>query len=374
MFHNIRALPQIVPARAKKKVEISELNKQFEKMYSEQKIDGERFVIHTNVPIPGYIHACTSRVESTVTGRLTEKTDRVPHLMNHPDLIKMGAAQLDTEFVSSGDIMLVELPGIYWDKLLEPDHRHMRWLKEKFGGALPIYPHVKNTTSILGSLGPEAVRKQNERGKIWAYCFDILQYKGKSAIFLDQENRRIVLRNILEDVDPEHGLIMMPTWFGLTMDEITQLFYLITDIKGEGLVLKNPFQMYNGPSNWWKLKRDYPADVVLTGRCKIGEEGKTGQMLGMAASLEIGVYRNGKIDPIGWVSAIMDGMHNLVPASQAHDVYAGRIIEVRHNGRQKANTDIGYTLRHPRFRRWREDKNATDCRIEHVLEEAKEVE
>jgi hypothetical protein len=370
MFNEIRKLPQIVPARAKKKVEVHELSQNFASMYTEQKIDGERFVIQTYMPTAEYRHGITSRVQSVVTGRLTEKTDRVPHLANHPQLPPNST--LDNEFVSSGDIVLVDLPGKFWDKLMEPEHSHMLWLKGKFNGALPVYPHVSNTTSILGSLGPEAVRKQNERGKIWAYCFDILHYKGQSAQHLDQMNRRVVLRNVLEGIDPEFGLILMPAWSGLSIDEITEFFHLITDapIKGEGLIIKDPWQMYNGPRNWYKLKRDYPADVVLTGRYKVGEEGRTGQMLGMASSLEVGVYVGGILLPIGWVSAIMDGMHNLVKPEEVEAKYKGRVMECRHNGLQKEPTSpCGYTLRHPRFRRWREDKNAQDCTLQNILVE-----
>ena len=370
MYNHIRELPQIVPARAKKKLEINTLTRNHEILYEEQKIDGERFIIHTGMPTGEFKHGITSRVESVITGRLTEKTDRVPHLSNHSQLPENSL--LDNEFVSSGDIVLIDLPGKLWDKLIEPDHPHMLWLKKRFNGSLPVYPHVSHTTSILGSLGPEAIRKQEERGKIWAYCFDILKYRGKPATHAHQIVRRQVLAKVLEEVDPELGLILMPAWNNLTVEEITEFFYLVTDIKGEGLVLKDPNQVYNGPQNWYKLKRDYPADVVFTGNYKVGEQGKTGQMLGFASSLEIGVYNSlGILYPIGWVSAIMDGMHNLVKPEEAETKYKGKVIECRHNGLQKVSYNLGYTLRHPRFRRERNDKNARDCTIQNILEEAK---
>lgn len=374
MFNCIRQLQQIVPARCKKKLEVRELTKACERFYVEQKIDGERFILHTDKPTKLYRHAITSRTESAVTGRMVEKTDRVPHLTNHQQLPKNSL--LDNEFVATGDIVLVDLPGKYWDKLLEPYHSHMIWLKKKFNGALPIYPHVSNTVSILGSLGSLAVQKQKERGIIWAYCFDILMAENKMITKYCQENRRVILRNYLEIINPEIGLILMPAWSNLSVDEIIEFYHIITDypIRGEGLVLKDFDKTYNQASNWYKLKRDYPADVVLTGKALLGEMGKTGQMSGMASALEIGVYKNGIMYPIGWVSAIMDGMHNLVDYDLAEVTFKGRVIECRHNGLQEdETTPLGVTLRHPRFRRWREDKNAKDCLFENILEETRKT-
>jgi ATP-dependent DNA ligase len=284
----------------------------------------------------------------------------------------------DSEFVSSGDMILRDLPGKFWDKLMEPRHPHLVWLKNKFGGQLPIYPHVGKTVSIMGSLGAEAVRKQQEIGLIWAYTFDITRFMGKDLTQNPQIARRRFLASQLEAVDPESGIILMPAWMNLTTAEREEFFYLITepfyDIGedgGEGLIIKDPTQKYNGPKNWYKVKANWPGDVVYTGVSKEGEEGKTGQMLGMAASLEIGVYHNDALLPIGWVSGIRDGMAGLQTPQQHMQQNAGKAIEVRHNGLQeKPDAPLGYTLRHPRFRRDRDDKNPTDCTWSNLYAEA----
>ena len=379
MYHNIRPLEQFIPARAKKKVEVHELGKRHELFGWEQKIDGERFTIHTYNPTDKYLHGITSRCISKITGRLCESTDKVPHLSNHPELPE--DSRFDNEFVSQGDIILVDLPGKFWDKLSDASHPHMMWLKSKFQGALPVYPSVSNTSSILGSLGPEAIRKQEERGLIQSYCFDVTKYKGKSALHLAQSQRRKALATILEPINPDLGLILMPQWVGLTTYEIVELFNLVVEvkvnssgdcIKGEGLIGKDQTQVYNGPNNWFKLKADYPADVVCTGDVKVGEEGKTGQMLGMASALSVGVYDKGLLHHVGWVSAIMDGHHNLMPAEEAKSFYKGKVMEVRHNELQKdLDSPIGVSLRHPRFRRWRDDKNAEDCTLSAMKVECK---
>lgn len=381
MFHDVRPLVQFTPARAKKKTTVDELTQKDTQKDWEQKIDGERYTIHTEVGGP-YRHACTSRRQSEVTGRMVEKTNRVPHLMSLPGLPPKSL--LDNEFVASADAQLRELPGWLWDRLKEPNHRHMKWIKNKFGGALPIYPHVGNTVSIMGSLGPEAVWKQEQRGPIWSYCLDIMQYQGKDLRANSQAARRRFLAGILESIDPESGLILMPAWQGLSIDQIVAFFYLVTDpfvptsdtlfhepLGGEGLIGKDQEQRYDGPRNWWKLKKDFPVDAVYTGVSKIGEEGKTGKMLGLAASLEIGVYHMGELYPVGWISAIRDGLHRLQTPEEHMRDWALKPVECRHNGLQKDPTHpLGYTLRHPRFRRDRSDKNPKDCTFETMYAEA----
>ena len=356
MFHSQRELVQFTPARAKKKLLIAELQPKHLLLYDEQKIDGERYVIHSDVGGP-FRNACTSRRESEVTGRMVEKTDRVPHLM---ELDLPSGSLFDNEFVSSGDIVKVDLPGKFWDKM-EPG-RHAKFIQDL--GYLPTYPHVGNTVSIMGSDGPLAVQKQQERGLIWAYCFDIITYQKQDVRHNTQLQRRKFLWKLMENIDPASGMILMPAWFGLSLKEKEELFYLVTDVKGEGLILKDPNEKYNAPSNWYKVKIDFPVDAVLTGNYEMGKEGKTGKMLGLVGTLEIGVYHHGELLPVGWISAIMDSEAKLPELTQQaiRGELRGRVVECRHNGTQdKADAPLGLTLRHPRFRRDRFDKNATDC-------------
>lgn len=362
MFNDQRELVQFTPARAKKKLLIAELKPKHLSLWDEQKIDGERYIIHSDRPAKDaqglYRNACTSRRESEVTGRMVEKTDRVPHLMN----IDLPSGSLfDNEFVSSGDIVKVDLPGKFWD-MMEPG-RHADFIKAL--GYLPTYPHVGNTVSIMGSLGAEAVRKQEERGLIWAYCFDIITYQKQDVRHNSQLSRRNFLHKLMENIDPALGMILMPAWFGLSLAEKEELFYLVTDVKGEGLIEKDPNEKYNAPSNWYKIKIDFPVDAVLTGNYEMGKEGKTGKMEGLVGTLEIGVYHHGELLPVGWISAIMDSEAKLpeLTLRAYKGELRGLVVECRHNGTQdKADAPLGITLRHPRYRRWRtQDKNPLDC-------------
>lgn len=369
MFHHIRPLPQFKPARAKKKIDDPAKLPDVQ-CWDEDKKDGERFVIHTYQSVPGYLHACTSRRESTVTGRYNEKTDRVPHLMNLDPLPPK--SMLDSEFISTADEIRVELPGKFWDKLMNKEHPHMKWFMKEYQGTNPIYPHVRQTASIMGSLGPEAVRKQmDEEAWIRAYVFDIVQYMGQDIRRNTQMQRRTFLAKQLEAVEPGH-LLLMPAWWNLTNGEVEELFYALTDAEGEGLIRKDPSKAYDAANNWYKLKRYWPVDVVITGDFKVGEEGKTGKMFGKVSSIAVGVYDKGILKHIGWMSAIMDSEAGLMePDEFLNSELPGSAVECLHNGIQvrppTASMDcislpvMEYTLRHPRFRRHRGDKSAKDC-------------
>lgn len=355
---------QFAPARAKKKIAGPHELHLVEGCLTDQKIDGQRYIIQTREGG----HNCTSRRISEVTQRYVEKGDRVPHLMEIPFT---PMSMLDCEFVASGDILLIDLPDSLWNKIMP--HPHTDWLREKFNGQLPVYPHVSETTSIMGSLADEAVRKQEERGIIWAYAFDIVQFGGQSTTKNSQMSRRNFLAKQLMNIDPESGLVLMPCWYGMNKHEMDDLFCRVTEVGGEGLVLKDPMKPYNHASAWWKWKKDFPVDAILTGNYTMGNEGVTGKMAGLVGNLEIGVLDiRGDLQPVGHISAIMDSEAKLPELTRrAFDgELAGLVVECRHNGIQnKPDTALGYTLRHPRFRRWRDDKNPSDCTSINLLTE-----
>lgn len=364
-------LLQFKPARAKKSVKFDDLAEDHVKDHvTEQKLDGQRFIVQTDRPTIDhrFQHGLTSRRESKITGRFVEKTDRVPHIANAKGLPYR--SMLDCELVAPTDQILVELPGVYWDHMLDPTHRHSQWLLKKYQGAIPVYPHVAETTSIMGSSAEEAVRKQEERGNIQAWCFDILAIADKLVTNNKYALRRALLAKSLESVDPESGIVMMPA-FNLPFKGVQGLYERITSARGEGLMLKALNLPYDHARHWIKVKALFYFDAVLTGGFTWGKEGVSGKMLGLAGNLEIGVYLNGCLVPIGYVSAVMDSEANLPRITEMCEdgSIAGQVIEVAYNDLQKDPTSLtGYSLRHPRSKRWRDDKSPEDCTLDALLE------
>jgi ATP-dependent DNA ligase len=351
-----QSLEQFAPARAKKKIDDPATTP--DGLAWENKIDGMRMKIHTG---KGNRHRCDSRCISKATGNFTENTDSVPHIMETTNLDPNSI--IDCEFVSPVDEIRVEVPGVFYDKLADADHLHTLYFKQKYQGTIPVYPHVSMTTSVLGSNPELAIQKQNSAGAwIKAYAFDLVKEKGSFITGLSQLSRRKALADLLYYVNPER-ILLMPQWRNLTLAEREQLFYLLTDAKGEGLIGKNLGKKYDDANNWYKLKRFWPVDCVITGEYKVGKEGKTGVMLDKVSSIGVGVYDKGILHHIGWMSAIMDDLSALMtPAQFLASGMPGRAVECLHNGLQvKPEMSIGHSLRHPRFRRWRDDKTPTDC-------------
>ena len=77
--------------------------------------------------------------------------------------------------------------------------------------------------------------------------------------------------------------------------------------------------------------------------------------MGMAGSLEIGVYHNNKIKPIGYLSGLSEEI------KMNYDKYKMRVIEV--TAMQLTDDKM---LRHPKFIRFRDDKQPQECLWEQI--------
>lgn len=77
--------------------------------------------------------------------------------------------------------------------------------------------------------------------------------------------------------------------------------------------------------------------------------------MGMAGSLEIGVYQNNKIKPIGYLSGLSEEI------KMNYDKYKMKVIEV--TAMQLTDDKM---LRHPKFVRFRDDKQPQDCLWEQI--------
>lgn len=346
---------QFKPARAKKKTK-----EPLEKLDVEQKLDGQRYVVHP--------HTVTSRRES-VHGGFVEKGGQVPHVRT-----KTENTLFDSECAAIGDAVWLDMPDWTWDHLVNRSHPHMLYFRER--NQMPVFPHVSMTTEILGCAPDEAVRRQRERGLVWSFCFDVLYFEGQYTGNNPERARRNFLAKQLAEhhPNPEDGMVLMPRWRGLSRSQQRELFNLFVGVEGEGLVLKDPELCYDHARAWHKWKAEWPVDVVLTGNFEYGAEGRTGKMIGMAGTLEIGVYLDGELVPIGWISAIgVYGEKNLARTTQ--EVLSGKLtgvpIEIVCNGLQlKPGSPTGYTLRHPRFSRFRDmDKNAYECTFQALYDE-----
>jgi hypothetical protein len=115
----------------------------------------------------------------------------------------------------------------------------------------------------------------------------------------------------------------------------------------EGWVLKERFRI----PFWWKFKLEDTYDLIITG----WNVSTAGKHMGKLKSLRCSAYVDGELKEVSNVS----GMDEKVRYAFDPDKDIGRIIEVK--AQEIASKG---RLRHPRFIRWRDDKNREECVIE----------
>jgi len=113
----------------------------------------------------------------------------------------------------------------------------------------------------------------------------------------------------------------------------------------EGLVLKRPECGYG--IGWYKAKEVREVDCVVTGFT----EGR-GKYFGFIGAIRCSVYDGNRLIEICKAGGMTDEMR--VAIDEKNDL--GRVVEIKYQ-----QVDVRGRLRHPRFSRWRDDKNAREC-------------
>lgn len=257
---------------------------------------------------------------------------------------------------------------------------------------LPSKPGSSNITSLLGCLKEKCIARQEKGEKLHFYIFDILAWEGKSYM-----NKTLFERN-------EELISMWRAGYINEYVEIAKYFFgneLWTKLQtilangGEGMVITRSGALYQPgkrPSkDCLKIKKELMENIdcfftgrasaptrpytgkevetwkywedIRTGEKKEGEyykEYSEGAMIEpvtkpyfykWAGSLEIAVLKNGKVEPIGFLSGLTDEIK-----ANFKD-YKNRCIEVT------AMEVLPETLalRHGKFIQFRDDLTPNDC-------------
>lgn len=312
-----------------------------------------------------------SKTKSATTGCLVEKSDRVPHII---DILKQ---------LPSGTILIGEIYYPGWTS--------------------------SDVTSIMGCKAEKAIARQKET-PLHYFLHDIIYFNNNDLMDTSAEYRYSVLKKVCKD-------------FNLLDNDYIELAECVTDNlekfiqdnfdKGEeGTVLKNKDTTYQpGKRPAWsslKFKTEKTVDVVICGLVDATKE-YTGKELDTwqyweiqrydptlsewephkiingnpytirgidfrtvavtkpyyhkwKTAFEIGYYDNGKLIKIGTVSSgITEAM--MQDMTESPENYIGKVIEV-----QCMSVDSKRkTLRHPRFKMFRQDKNQEDCTAEDIF-------
>jgi ATP-dependent DNA ligase len=211
----------------------------------------------------------------------------------------------------------------------------------------------KYVTAVMGSLPERAAQLQHERGWLEYVVFDCLFFRGEDLRHhSDLSTRKHFLFKAIKIWGNKHA--RQATAY--TKESEKRAAW---ESAPEGLVFKHEEHTYGNEKLWVKLKKEATADVVIMGFAP----GK-GKYIEQVGSIIFGQYFATKAD------AWKPGLHRMGTCSgfddmtrqgfstiaQTHNKYVGKVIEIMHNGREPTGA-----FRHPRFKRFRPDKNQKDC-------------
>lgn len=268
----------------------------------EEKFDGTR-----------YLAAVTRSGIRIISRRGIEKTDRLPKLVAELDLFRT-TGKLPIGSILDGEV---------------------------------VAGSFSETISLVNSLGSRGV---DASASYHYMVFDILRYGKDWLLERPLFERRAVLERILGVPGFRWAITQLTPQF--KSYEAERYLEDIWGAGGEGIILKHVMGEYHQGKRsrlWIKVKAIQTADGVITGFTS--GEGKYSDTIG---AIKIGQYRNGKfIKQITKISGMTDDLRYELGSNQ--EMYMGKVVEFAYQNK----TDESY--RHPRFKRFRDDKPAREC-------------
>lgn len=269
-----------------------------------------------------------------------------------------------------------------------------------------------------GTLPKTAIENQKKKGWAIYKVFDMLFWKGVDIRRWPWYKRRLFLELFIQELQhpqievvpiyatKEAEYILTKLWqlpvnSSIQISIVSSHYDLVEqmwDMGKEGIIIKNIYGEYvpGKSNNFYKLKATKTYDVVITGYQPPAKEykGKTDlakwpywedeqgniiiqpgyglnkpcipvtkpYALGYVGAVEFGVYRDGKLEKIGECRGLTDAICEQIKKDP--EGFIGRVIEVK---AQEICNKEKLSLRHPRFSRFRDDKNAIECTEESIM-------
>lgn len=297
------------------------------------KADGHRCIaVYTNEGFRFF-----SRRISKVTGWCSENTDCLPHLRDAKAFLPVGT-------ILDGELMFD------WECT------------------------SKDVQSVTGALPAKAIAHQIEHGFLQYNVFDILQY-GFTPLNSEKYRYRL---NTIEGINFPQGFKVLETYYWKPEygENFRGLLEQLWEEGKEGLVLKNLNSTYEQGKRspcWLKLKEVKDFDVIITGfqeptreysgkapanwmYKENGENVTKPYFNKWIGAIEFGLLREGEVVKIAEAKGISDADQEYIKANREELI--GTVISVKAQGIIDPKTN---SLRHPRFKCFREDKDASSC-------------
>ncbi len=294
----------------------------------ERKYDGCRY--RMVIEDGGHVILQSRRV-SKKTGKFVEKQDRVPQLVGSGYPTYAGTV-IEGEVVVSPDACT-----------------------------------SKDVVSIMGCDTEKAIVRQKENGWLHWVLFDVLFECGVDIRGLPESERRERLDDILYDLRRGDELVAK-YWhlsdryeIGDGISSHMETYEWLINEGFEGGMLKDTQAPYG--KGWYKVKQVTEVDVICTGFT----QGK-GKYEGLIGAVKFGILnKHGALIEMGQAGGMSDDVRKEMTKHGHYMI--GDPLEVL--CQEVCRKKEWYSLRHPRFSRWREDLSYSDCTAEKLERELK---
>ena len=284
--------------------------------FIEEKYDGSRFGVET----------CDKSFYSVLSRGGIDRVDNIPYIIK----------QLRDMGMPPNSVLDCEAIVFHED-------RKLRWeLARSVMGTKVYNPNVQEASLLI---------------------FDVQWWDGVDVRDLSYSKRREIVVNFVEnngevktfDTYKGFNYIFYPRRWSI--EHYKWLWDLVVEEgKGEGIMLKSDDAPSYGKS-WTKVKKEDTVDAFILSATK----GK-GKYQGMIGTIELAVYNNGVVYPIGKVSNIgEDSERRHMTDLAVKGELKHKVLEVKFNEVTK-----NFKLRHGRFMRWRPEKAMEECLLDQL--------
>lgn len=262
----------------------------------------------------------------------------------------------------------------------------------------------RKVTTILGCLKDKAIERQNAGEKLCYYIFDIWAWGGESFLDKTAEARFNKITEITGYAQPISDYNRYAKY--LKGEELWNTLGQILNSGGEGIVITRanskpePGKRTARKTLKVKMEIEQTIDAFLDGDYKLPtrlytgkeittwsfwENVKTGERInknmyfeysqggpwepvtkpyynGWASAVSFSVYKEGKPVHIGWISGITDELKKGIVDNT--EEWKNKVAEL--TAMEVEHIDGGFSLRHGKIVRWRDDKNAEECSFDQI--------
>jgi|TARA_R110002020_G_scaffold38791_4_gene116208 ATP-dependent DNA ligase len=277
-------------------------------------------------------------------------------MIDRPKFKELTYEQVTDSVPENYDLVQVKMDGI-WGCMVIKDGQLTIYSRT---GKVKFEKPLEENSPIEGILLGEYMKGSHWGHKMGIdgnfYVFDCINYNGEDITDMPLTERLQMAEAFLMLVRQscESSFIAMLGTFP-SQDWSTMWDNLVTEKQYEGLVFKDSNSKYSDKGAWARLKNVIEIEYVCHSFRPADEgtryEGQVGAVIGTLDDKEVYVTCSGLTDA------------QRLEYTANGDDYIGKVFTAKGNGWYPSGS-----IRHPKFKTWREDKTAEECSFEQIPE------